>query len=114
MDLINKAVLNYGEDTRGAVQVVPAPIVDAKRSLYRDLYKTLLANPNFQTHELSALDLDALKDTLGLPKSTEIDRLGKQPTSPVPGELACGGGSDDNGEIAGWELVYTPVRGVGS
>ena len=66
-------VLNFGEDTRGAVRVVPAPIVDAKRSFYRDLYKTLLANPNFQAHELSALDLDALKDTLGLPKSTEID-----------------------------------------
>ena len=93
-------VLNYGEDTRGAVQVVPAPIVDAKRSFYRDLYKTLLANPNFQTHELSALDLDALKDTLGLPKSTEIDHTGKQPTSPGlqnSSAIACDGSDDDKG-----------------
>ena len=92
--------LNFGQHARGAVQVVPAPIVDAKRSFYRDLYKTLLANPNFQTHELSALDLDALKDTLGLPKSTEIDARGKQPISPGllnPGAIACGDSDDEEG-----------------
>ena len=93
-------VLNYGEDTRGAVQVVPAPIVDAKRSFYRDLYKTLLANPNFQAHELSALDLDALKDTLGLPKAKKVDTLGKQPSVPSlqdPSTLAFSGSGDDKG-----------------
>ena len=92
--------LNYGQHARGAVQVVPAPIVDAKRGFFRDLYKTLLSNPNFQAHELSALDLDALKDTLGLPKSTEIDRLGKQPLSPSlhnPGAAAFSGSGDDKG-----------------
>ena len=108
-------VLNYGEDARGAVQVVPAPIVDAKRSFYRDLYKTLLANPNFQAHELSALDLDALKDTLGLPKSTEIDRLGKQPISPSlqnPGAIACGDSDDDEGH---WVTIDGhPVKIKGS
>ena len=43
--------LNFGQHARSAVQVMPAPIVDAKRSFYRDLYKTLVANPTFQTHE---------------------------------------------------------------
>ena len=97
--------LNFGQHARGAVQVVPAPIVDAKRSFYRDLYKTLLANPNLQNHELSALDLDALKDTLGLPKAKEVDTFGKQPLAPSlqnRGVIACDG-SDD--EEAHWVTI---------
>lgn len=64
--------VNYGPDARGKVRVVPAPLVDAQVAFLQQLYQALLANPSLSAYEVSAIDTDALKDRIGVPKSKEV------------------------------------------
>lgn len=78
-------VLNFGPDAEGAVRVEPTPVVDDKKTFFRTVYTTFLANPGFQAQALSTLDMDAIEDLLGLPKANEVDSAGKRDVPPVPG-----------------------------
>jgi hypothetical protein len=65
--------LNFGPQARGKVRLESAPLVDSKLGLFAEVYKAFLANPQGFVEESGNIDLDALKDTLGIPKSKELD-----------------------------------------
>lgn len=87
--------LNYGEEARGTVRLVAAPLVDAKLEFLRGLYTEILKHPQGFMEEYGTIDSDGLKDTLGVPKTEEVDRGeddGQEPAQP---------GVDVNDPLAG-------------
>lgn len=64
--------LNYGPDARGAVRIEPGAIIDSQKVFMRDLYKLILSNPQAMIMELGMIDTDAMKDSIGVPKATEV------------------------------------------
>lgn len=65
-------VCNWGEDARGTVRIVPAPIDDERRLVLREVYKAILANPLGFVKAVEDIDRDAIMDQLGIPKSSAI------------------------------------------
>ncbi len=76
--------LNFGEDARGKVRLVAAPLADAKLAFFQAVYQAVLAHPVASMDAIDGLDLDALMDAAGLPKAAEV--------IPQRGEPAAGGG----------------------
>jgi len=74
--------LNWGDDMQGKVRLVASPIMDEQAAFFRDLYLKLLQSPDALIRELDTLDLDAIKDVLGLPKVAQVDH---DDTYPLPG-----------------------------
>ena len=73
---------NFGPEAARSVWVVPSPLRNEKLAFFREVYRVFLENPDGFTKEYAALDLDAMKDALGLPKADEIDTVGKAADSP--------------------------------
>lgn len=71
--LINQLIrLNWGRKYENTVYVQPAPIADLKLAFLRQLYTSILANPDGFASESIALDVTALRERLGVPtKATE-------------------------------------------
>jgi hypothetical protein len=89
--------LNFGEDARGTIRLVAAPLVDAKLEFLRNLYLELMRNVQGHMEESPTVDWDAVKDTLGIPKAEEVD-------SDEEGEIPQGDdepGPDPNDPLAG-------------
>jgi hypothetical protein len=84
VDGLNKQVVgpllavNYGEEYRDAVEIEAAPLVDDKLSFLKEVYRTILAIPDGGLAESSAIDMDALKDRIGIPKASEVDDSSEQ------------------------------------
>lgn len=101
-------VLNFGEEARGAVFVTPAPLVDSKRQLVRELIKAFATTPDGREDLKLWLDIDSVLDLLELPKSDDTIEVKEQqedeedpsdqpaPPSNVP---TSGSGSDQIREI---------------
>lgn len=66
-------VWNFGERARGQVFIEPAPLIDEKRAIFRWLFEALLANPAIIDVLASRLDIDAMADQLGVPKTEPLD-----------------------------------------
>jgi hypothetical protein len=64
--------LNYGEDARGTVRLVAAPLVNIKLVFFREVLKKLLEKDAALMELYQMLDIDGLLDMLGLPKSEEV------------------------------------------
>jgi len=64
---------NFG--LRNAVKIIPTPLSDDKKLFLREVYKSLLANPEAFLEESDAIDRDALRDTLGVPFTLVEDDL---------------------------------------
>jgi hypothetical protein len=142
VDCLNEQVvgpllaLNFGEDAREAVKVVPSPVVDDKKTFLREIVRTLLANPGYLAQFLADTDTDALMDALGLPKAQEVAGSNLRPTVPVPGvdpndpqaqaiqqvyakmsnagQVSCGPGKQIHGKEVHWVTINghpTPVFG---
>lgn len=60
--------LNFGEQARGAVRIVPAPIVDRKTDILKQVLSGLLASSTAQPELLRRMNLDALLDQLDVPR----------------------------------------------
>lgn len=80
--------LNWGDDMRGKVRLVASPIIDEQAAFFRELYLKLLQSPDALIRELDNLDLNAIKDVLGLPKVAQVDHDDAYP--PLPGVDARG------------------------
>jgi len=63
---------NFGDEARGTVKAVAAPLVDDKLAFFQAVYTAVLANPAGFLDATDALDLDALVDAVGLPKAEEV------------------------------------------
>lgn len=64
--------INFGDDKRGTIRLVAAPLADQKRAYLQEVYAEILKNPTGFLEELQNLNTDGLKDTLGIPKATEV------------------------------------------
>lgn len=71
--LVNRLlVLNYGPTAEGKVRIKAASLTEDKRAFFRTLLTGLLANPLGFADIFEGLDVDALIDAVGLPKSREV------------------------------------------
>lgn len=78
--------INWGDSMRGKVRLLPAPIRDAKKQFIRELYRSFLANPQGFLEEYGALDTDAIRDELELPRRDEATPEGEEtPVVALPG-----------------------------
>ena len=104
--LINRHVvdhlleLHYGEGAKGTVYIVPTPIADTKRAFLKEVYRTVMANPDGFLVELASVDLDALKDLLGIPINGDgmdlLDEiLERKRNAPDPPDTNSGRDDDD-------------------
>ena len=107
--LVNQLLrLNYGAEFENQVVVKASPIGDSDRTMIYELYTKILENPDGFLREVDALDVQAMADSLGIPRiEEEIEPDGNE----LPEDLPAGGDSQGNG-------VSEPpneaiVRGVG-
>lgn len=59
--------LQYGPQAEGSVFIVPAPIADSSRALLKEIYLAILTDPAGFVAEFTALDIQAIKEKLGIP-----------------------------------------------
>lgn len=64
--------LNYGEETRGSVRLLAAPLHNVKLAFLREVLKALLAKDASLMEIFAMVDLDGVLDMLGIPKSEEV------------------------------------------
>ena len=69
-------VLNFGPSAKGMVHLEASPIVNTRREFLEDVYKAFLADPNGFAETSGMTDMDAMLDTLGIPKAKETDKAG--------------------------------------
>lgn len=60
--------LNWGPDARGTVRLVAAPLADEKIAFLRDVFKGILAKDVGFLAALDKMDLEALRDAVGVPE----------------------------------------------
>jgi hypothetical protein len=58
---------NFGPDAEDSVYIQPAPIADLEKSYLQKLYDTILADPNGLMTEIGGIDMESLRDRLGIP-----------------------------------------------
>jgi hypothetical protein len=59
--------LNWGKEYENKVFIKQAPIADLERQYLKEVYKLVLSNPEYGAHELASMDLESLRDRLGIP-----------------------------------------------
>jgi len=59
--------LNYGEETRGSVKLVAAPLADDKQAMLKDIYTEIIKNPAGFAEEYDWVDTAAVREQLGIP-----------------------------------------------
>jgi len=72
-------VLNFGPEAKGAVTLTASPLADSKRDILVQAYATLLTNELTGLHEADAIDMDSLRDQLGIPALPIQERRETQP-----------------------------------
>ena len=79
-------VVNFGKSVRGKVYLTPGPIQDSAKALYQTIVSALYGgNPDLA---LEQLDMDAMLDSLRLPKASEdIDEVDPMDVAPVGGTI---------------------------
>ena len=58
---------NFGPEYRGCVRVKPSPLADDTKEFFEKLYLQIAANPQGFMTESATLDMDQMRDRLGLP-----------------------------------------------
>lgn len=77
--LVNQLLrYNYGPQAENKVYIQPAAIADLEKSWLRDLYTKIISDPNGFLTELDGIDLEALRDRVGIPvkPATNVDTYG--------------------------------------
>jgi hypothetical protein len=72
--LVNQLLrLNFGRAAENTVYIKPAPIVDTDRLYLRQIYQAILQNEAGFLTELDTVDMEAMKDRLGIPIKPDRD-----------------------------------------
>lgn len=66
--------LNCGKQARDTVCIEPTPLTDEKRTFLREIYKQLIANPDIMLEESDIVDLQTLRERLGIPAKDQTKR----------------------------------------
>lgn len=64
--------MNYGEEAEGTVKLEVAPIADDAKVMMKQIYMSVLSNPQMSAGELAAIDLQAVRDTLKIPTLARV------------------------------------------
>jgi len=87
---------NYGPDAKGSVKIKPAPLADDTLAFFKQIYLALLTNPQGFMTEVSTMDLQRLRDKLGVPglKYDPMTAYNVDPYAEIGGgaDPALGGG----------------------
>jgi len=93
IDVANQQIIdpllavNYGAEP-GAVKLVAESLADDKRAFAQDVMRAVLTSPTNMSLLLKLVDIDALMDSTGLPKSEEVIDVGSLVEPPRPGPEA--------------------------
>lgn len=80
--------INYGEEFENTVWLKPAPITDLKLQYIREIYKAFLTNPEGFASEVLHVDLEAMRDQLGIPTLSDEARQTKDVKDAVAESLS--------------------------
>lgn len=64
--------VNFGPSAKGKVRIVLGQITDEDRAFFRDLFKTILTNPNNSDLLSAWVDVDSALDVAAIPKAEEV------------------------------------------
>lgn len=89
-------VLNYGREAENTVRLVAAPLSNAKIEAVRAVYDTVIGTPEGIADQLETIDLDGVKDMIGLPSLTEEQQAERREPDDVDllDEVLVGVGDD--------------------
>lgn len=75
--LVNQMLkYQFGSSFENKVFIQQAPLNDAKKAMLKDLYDKILSNPDGFVREVEAMDVEAIADSLGVPRIEDpIDAL---------------------------------------
>ncbi len=78
--------INFGEGMRGAVRMEPQPLADDDKAFFRSLMTAVVTNPGAYDTAAMILDVDAMLDATGLPKSEQVVDIadGQDPMMGLP------------------------------
>lgn len=77
-DIVNRTAvarlvsLNFGDEMVGKVRLVASPLTDTNELFFREVYKLIMAHPVESIDAIRGIDIDALTDSVGLPKNEEV------------------------------------------
>jgi hypothetical protein len=77
--LVNQLLrINYGPEFENSVFISVAPITDLAMQYLREIYKAVLSNANGFATESLHIDMQGLRDKLGIPSATDQDIVDQQ------------------------------------
>lgn len=85
---------NFGPGYEGTVKIQPAPIQDAKKAMFARIYEILFANPQGFMTEYATLDLQQIRERLGLPELPTMPAGQDEYGMPTDGDPAMLTGQD--------------------
>ena len=65
--------LNWGESAENTVYIEPQPLRDSSRDWIRTIYAELIKDPETRLQELDAVDMDQLRESVGLPLAEDTE-----------------------------------------
>lgn len=95
--------LNFGEQCRDWVRLVPTALADDQKAFFRQLYNNLLANPSVGDLVIAMTDTDAVMDEAGVPKAkadATLVRPSGTPAAPADPAAPPAGVTDPMGAAA--------------
>ena len=74
--------INFGRAWRGKIRLVASPLQNTTTAFLQTVYAAVLNNPTGFMQEYGAIDTEALKDAVGVPRIDESDEGGEGAISP--------------------------------
>ena len=84
-------VLNFGEQAENLVTIKAQPLDDMSRSTLIAIYDKIISNPDGYMTEIDHLDMEAIAQSIGIPRKENVDGLNELPQD-VPTSSASGVG----------------------
>ena len=67
--------INFGQEAENSVWIKPAPIIDSRLGLIKEIYSRILQNADTLVSEYNKLDMESVRKELGLPDDPETSDL---------------------------------------
>lgn len=118
----NLLAWNWGEQARGSVWIKPSPLADDKLLFFQKIYELMFSNPQGFMAEQSMLDMEQIRERLGLPTYTweQLQQMQAQygawdPYADPYGQTIQGTGQEQTGaQLPGMQTPDTPLISFGN
>jgi hypothetical protein len=78
---------HYGKEFENAVCIEPAPLVDNQFATVKDIYRMILQTPDALMQEVQNIDLNEMRDKLGIPSSGANEDVGGELQQKIVGKV---------------------------